>query len=87
MIKHTAKKISITLTPELLNYVRDLANRLNAPVSQIIAHALISHKNRIALDKRKEKLIKAYKNIAKSYKSDDSVGFENLQWELSKEID
>ena len=87
MIKNTAKKISITLAPELLRYVKDMAHTLNTPVSQVIAYAIISQKKRIVLDKRKEKLIKAYKQIAENHKSDDLIGFEKLQWELSKEID
>ena len=87
MGKNTAKKISITLTPELASYVKDMANLLKAPISKVIAFALISQKNKGALIKRKEKLLKAYKQIAGNYNASDLASFEKLQWELSNKLD
>lgn len=87
MSKNTAKKISITLTPELASYVKDMANLLKAPISKVIAFALISQKNKGTLIKRKEKLIKAYKQIAENHNASDLASFEKLQWELSNNLD
>ena len=86
-MKNIAEKFSITLNPEIASYLKKKAEVLNAPISKVIAFALISQKKKEAGLKRRNKLIKAYKQIAQNYSHDDFKDFENAQWELSKEID
>lgn len=87
MSKNTAEKFSITLNPEIASYLKRKAKLLKAPISNVVAFALSSQKNKELNTKRKEKLIKAYKQITENYDSDDFEEFKNAQWELSKEID
>ena len=87
MKKNTAEKFSITLVPELASYLKKKAKLLNTPVSKVISFALVSQRKRESLLKRKESLIKAYKQIAESYDSNEFIEFEKAQSELSKELD
>ena len=87
MKKNTAEKFSITLVPELASYVKKKAKLLNAPISKVVSFALVSQKKRDSLIKRKESLIKAYKQIAESYDLNEFMEFEKAQLELSKELD
>ena len=87
MKKNTAEKFSITLIPELASYVKKKAKLLNAPISKVVSFALVSQKKRDSLIKRKESLIRAYKQIAESCNSNEFVEFEKAQLELSKELD
>lgn len=86
-MKNIAEKFSITLNPEVASYLKKMAKILNAPVSKVVAFALVSQKKRETTLKRKNKLIKAYKQIAENYNHAEFKDFENAQWELSKEID
>ena len=87
MKKNTAEKFSITLVPELASYVKKRAKLLNAPISKVVSFALVSQKKRDSLMKRRESLIKAYKQIAENYDSNEFLEFEKAQSELSKELD
>lgn len=87
MKKNIAEKFSITLVPELASYLKKKAKLLNAPVSKVISFALVSQKKKESLIKRKEALIKAYKQIAESYDLNEFMEFEKAQLELSKELD
>ena len=73
--------------PELASYVKKKAKLLNAPISKVVSFALVSQKKRDSLIKRKESLIKAYKQIAESCDSNEFMEFEKAQLELSKELD
>ena len=87
MKKNIAEKFSITLVPELASYVKKKAKLLNAPISKVVSFALVSQKKRDSLIKRKEALIKSYKQIAESYDLNEFTEFEKAQLELSKELD
>lgn len=82
-----AEKFSITLNPDIASYLKKMAKALNAPISKVIAFALVSQKKKDANLRRKDKLIKAYKQIADNYNHAEFKDFESAQWELSKEID
>ena len=47
-MKNTAEKFSITLNPEIASYLKKKTKILNAPVSKVIAFALISQKKKEA---------------------------------------
>ncbi len=87
MKKNTAEKFSITLVPELASYLKKKANLLNAPISRIVSFALVSQRKKESLIKRKEALIKAYKQIAESDDLNEFMEFEKAQLKLSKELD
>lgn len=87
MSKNTSEKFSITLTPELASYLKMMAERLKAPISKVIAFALTSQKQRELNARRREKLIRSYKQIAENYSHGDFREFEKVQWELSKKLD
>ena len=87
MKKNTAEKFSITLVPELASYVKKRAKLLNAPISKVVSFALVSQRKKESLIKRKDTLIKAYKQIAESHNLNEFMEFEKAQLELSKELD
>ena len=87
MKKNTAEKFSITLVPELASYVKKRAKLLNAPISKVVSFALVSQRKKESLMKRKDALIKAYKQIDESHNLNEFMEFEKAQLELSKELD
>lgn len=86
-MKNSAEKFSITLNPEIASYLKKKARILKAPVSNVIAFALLSQKKRESNAKRKERLIRAYKQISQSYDSSEFLDFENAQMGLAKDLD
>lgn len=86
-MKNAAEKFSITLNSEVASYLKEKAKILNAPISNVVAFALASQKKREASSKRKNKLIKAYKQIAENHNYKEFKDFQTTQWELSKELD
>ena len=87
MKKNIAEKFSITLVPELASYVKKRAKLLNAPISKVVSFALVSQRKKESLIKRKDALIKAYKQIAESHDLNEFMEFEKAQLESNKELD